>query len=45
MNDDKTKKEEIKKDNVDDFFEENWAEGAVQNILDYIEDNGIYIRE
>ncbi len=36
---------EQKRNSVDAFFEGNWAEGAVQNILDYIEENGIYIRE
>lgn len=44
MKDEKEKKEQQTQDKKDNLSE-NWPEEAVQDILDYIEDQGIYIRE
>lgn len=41
MNDEK----DLKKDAKEAPKSENWPEEAVQDILDYIEEQGIYIRE
>lgn len=45
MDDKVNKKEDNKINGADEFFEENTVEGVVQEVLDYIEENGIYIRE
>lgn len=40
-----TENESPKKDNKKDTLSEFWPEEAVQEILDYIEEQGVYIRE
>ena len=39
------KKQTPEADDEKNVKSENWAEEAVQDILDYIEEQGIYIRE
>lgn len=45
MKDEKTLNPTVQSEDEQTKLSENWPEEAVQDILDYIEEQGIYIRE